>query len=57
MAEEINVKIVGLLGLLIKAKSEDLIELVKPIMDDLMSKAGFYLHQSLYIKVLEITGE
>ena len=44
---------IGTLGILLKAKQENLIESVKVKMDDLRS-IGFWINQKLYDKIIEI---
>lgn len=46
-----------MIGLLIKAKTEGVIERAKPILEDLVKKAGFYLQPSLFTKVVNILDE
>ncbi len=57
IAENMGLKIVGLLGILIKAKAEGIIASVKPLVDDLIYKAGFYIHRDLYDKVIHLSNE
>lgn len=49
--------ITGLLGVLVEAKQAGLIEMVKPLLDDLMQRAGFWIGGDLYAKVLTELGE
>ena len=48
---------IGIVGMLIEAKQNGLIKAVKPFLDDLMIKAGFWISQKLYNRVLNETGE
>ena len=57
IAENMGLKIVGLLGILIKAKAEGIIASVKPLVDDLIFKAGFYINNDLYNKVIHLSNE
>lgn len=57
IAEEMGLKIVGLLGILVKAKQENIILLVKPVLEKLIEEAGFRIHISLYDRILEMAGE
>lgn len=57
VAEEMGVKIVGLLGVLLKAKAVGIVAVVKPLIDDLITTAGFYIHEELYQKVLQAARE
>jgi predicted nucleic acid-binding protein len=50
-------KITGILGILIEAKRQKLIPLVKPILDDLINTAKFWVNPSLYNRILSIVGE
>jgi predicted nucleic acid-binding protein len=56
-ATEYKLKITGILGLLIEAKRQKLIPLVKPILDDLINTAKFWVNPSLYNRILSIVGE
>jgi hypothetical protein len=47
-----GIQVIGLLGVLIKAKNAGLITFLRPIMEDLRVKANFYIHESLYHQVL-----
>lgn len=57
IAEEMGLKIVGLLGILVKAKQENIIMLVRPVLERLIEEAGFRIHISLYDRVLVMAGE
>ncbi len=57
VAKAIGLNVIGLLGLLIIAKRKNIVEEVKPIMDDLKKKAGFWVGNNLYESVLIKTGE
>ena len=48
IAEEHGIIITGLLGILIIAKSENLISEVKPILDKLIFETGFRINPKLY---------
>jgi uncharacterized protein len=47
----------GVIGLLIRAKQEGYIELLKPELDKLLHHGGFWIEKGLYHKVLEGVGE
>ena len=57
VATRFGLKYVGLLGVLIEAKSKGLLSAVHPILDDLRSKAGFWISEVLYRRVLQAAGE
>jgi len=56
-AKDYGLRLVGVLGILIEAKTQGLIPQVKPILDDLIVKAEFWVSQSLYLRVLQVAGE
>ena len=51
-----DVKVIGSLGVLIKAKEESYIEQVKPLVEAIM-KSEVYISDKLMLKVLELCGE
>lgn len=57
IASRYGLQVKGVLGVLIAAKSRGLIPAVKPVLDDLIGIAGFWVTQPLYKRVLQITGE
>jgi predicted nucleic acid-binding protein len=57
VASRLGLKVIGLLGVLVEAKRRGLIPAVKPLLDDLVIRAGFWISQSLYSRVLRETGE
>lgn len=57
IAIEYNLKITGILGILIEAKRQRLIPSVKPVLDDLINIAKFWVSPSLYNRILSIVGE
>lgn len=52
-----GLRITGLLGVLVEATQAGLIETVKPLLDDLRQRAGFWIGADLYAKVLAELGE
>jgi predicted nucleic acid-binding protein len=48
---------VGVLGMLIEAKHAGLIPAVKPLLDDLIAIAGFWIGAPLYDQILRTAGE
>jgi predicted nucleic acid-binding protein len=57
IAARFGLRFVGLLGVLIEAKHKGCIMAVKPILDDLVTKAGFWVSQPLYARMLQAAGE
>lgn len=56
-ASDLGVKITGVLGILLLAKHQKLIVVVKPIMDDLTAQANFRISSQLYADVLNAADE
>ncbi|MFN7338384.1 MAG: DUF3368 domain-containing protein, partial [bacterium] len=57
VARYLGLNITGILGVLLEAKQKELIMNIKPIVDQLISKAEFRISETLYRKVLTIAGE
>ena len=57
VAKRFGLRYIGILGVLVEAKQKSLIQSLKPILDDLISKAGFWVSQKLYDRVLEVSHE
>lgn len=56
-AEREGLKIIGVLGVLVRAKSERLIPEVRPLMDQLRSEAEFWVADNTYRMILDFAGE
>ncbi|MCB0839110.1 MAG: DUF3368 domain-containing protein [Bacteroidetes bacterium] len=52
-AKSLGIKIIGLIGILIQGKEANLIDKVKPILDQLISDASFYLGEEFYQQIIE----
>lgn len=57
VASRLGLRFIGILGALIEAKHQGCIVAVKPILDDLVKKTGFWVSQQLYTRVLQTAGE
>jgi predicted nucleic acid-binding protein len=57
VASNLGIKFTGILGILIEAKNNQLINAIKPIMDDLIKQVGFRISSKLYQRVLQIANE
>jgi uncharacterized protein len=57
IAASYGLKLRGLLGILIHAKQQRLIPVLKPILDRLINQAGFRVSQVLYDRTLQEVGE
>ncbi|MBC6421497.1 MAG: DUF3368 domain-containing protein [Hormoscilla sp. SP5CHS1] len=53
----VGLKVTGVLGILIAAKRNNLIQEVKPLLDDLIDRVGFWVDEQLYTEVLQAVGE
>lgn len=56
-AKDFGLKVTGVLGILLLAKCQDLITMIKPIMDDLIGKANFRISSQLYMAILNEADE
>lgn len=56
-AQTLGLHVIGLLGVLLEAKKRGLVSALRPIVDDLIHKAGFWISSDLYQRVLEIAAE
>lgn len=56
-AKAFGLRIIGLLGVLAEAKQTGLIERVKPVLDELISEARFWVAPNLYWEILTTVGE
>lgn len=57
VAERLNLRYTGILGILVEAKSQGLITEVKPLLDALIHQAGFWVAEPLYKKILQFVDE
>lgn len=57
VAAKLNLRYTGILGILVEAKSRGLIVEVKPLLDALISQAGFWVAAPLYNRVLRLVDE
>lgn len=56
-ARTAGLRVTGLIGVLTEAKGAGLIDAVKPVLDDLIRDARFWIGQALYREVLTHLGE
>jgi predicted nucleic acid-binding protein len=57
IASRLGLKAIGLLGVVVEAKQRGLIVAAKPVVDELIHKAGFWIGQDLYDYILKTVGE
>nr|WP_238717819.1 DUF3368 domain-containing protein [Petrachloros mirabilis] len=57
VATKLNPRYTGILGILVEAKSQDLIAEVKPLLNALINEAGFWVAEPLRSSVLRLVNE
>lgn len=57
IAYRLGIPNIGLLGILVNAKRKRIIPKVKPLLDELIYKAGFWVKKELHHQVLKVVGE
>jgi uncharacterized protein len=57
VAARFELKALGILGILVDAKRKGLLTKVEPVLDDLLTRAGFRISPALYRRALEEAGE
>ncbi len=57
VANNLNIPLTGILGILITAKQKGLIKDVKPLLEKLKNQAGFWIKPNLYQNILQRVGE
>jgi len=56
-AQYLELNVMGVVGLLVRAKQRQLVPAVQPLLDGLRHQAGFYLSQPVFEHALELAGE
>jgi predicted nucleic acid-binding protein len=56
-AQRLGLRVVGVVGVLLEAKANGALDVLRPHLDALRQTAGFYLSESLYRRALELMGE
>jgi len=57
VARRLGLRTIGILGILLQAKTSGALPAVRPVMDALQRDAGFWLSESLRKQVLSLAGE
>ena len=57
VASRLNLRYTGILGILVEAKSQGLIAEVKPLLNALIDRSGFWVAEPLYKRVLQLVDE
>lgn len=57
VAEEMGVRVTGVVGVLLEAKQRGMVADVKPILDSISATVGFRMSRSFYDAALEAAGE
>ncbi len=52
-----GIKTLGVLGVLLYAKSKKIVPEIKPVIDKLIREAGFWIKEDVYLKVLKSANE
>ena len=56
-AQRLELRVAGVVGVLLEAKSRSAVDAVRPHLDALRHKAGFYLTEQVYHSALALAGE
>ena len=56
-AQHLGLKVMGVAGLLLRAKNLGSVKTVRPLLDSLREQAGFYLSQAVCERILRLAGE
>jgi predicted nucleic acid-binding protein len=56
-AQRMGLHVVGVVGVLLEARAKGAIDSVRPHLDGLRQKAGFYLSEMVYRRALVLAGE
>ena len=56
-AQRLGLRVTGVVGLLLEAKSRGVVGTIRPRLDALRHKAGFYLSEPVYHAALSLAGE
>jgi len=56
-AQALGLRAMGAVGVLIHAKRRGMIATIRPELDALRDRAGFYLREAVYAKALDAAGE
>jgi len=57
VARRYGLQVQGILGVLLRAKNQGLIPVVRPFLDALINEAGFWMTNNLYQRILQIAQE
>ena len=57
IAKDLGLEITGILGILLQSKKSGLVSEIKPILDDLIKIANFFISKKLYNLILQKAGE
>jgi hypothetical protein len=57
VAKQLGLRFIGILGILVEAKKQELIPAVRPLLDELRAGAGFWISEELYGRVVQAAGE
>jgi hypothetical protein len=56
-AQRLELRVAGVVGILLEAKSRSAVDAIRPHLDALRHKAGFYLSEQVYRAALSLADE
>lgn len=56
-AQHLGLRVMGVAGLLLRAKAIGSVRAIRPLLDRLREQAGFYLSEAVYEQVVRLAGE
>jgi uncharacterized protein len=57
VALRLGLNVLGVMAVLLEAKQKGFLPQIRPVLDDLLTKAGFRISQRLYAHVIQMAGE
>jgi uncharacterized protein len=57
VAQQLGISVIGLVGVLLLAKRRGLVAQIRPLLDGLRQRAGFWMSEALYARVLQEAEE
>jgi predicted nucleic acid-binding protein len=57
VAQQLGLNVIGVLGILLRAKTQKLLPQIKPCVDALQKDAGFWISESLREEIFKLAGE
>ena len=57
VAQRLGLRVMGVVGILLSAKQNQLVDEIQPMLHELRTTAGFYLSDAVYRRALSLAGE